>query len=227
MQRFFDLFLSVIALIALSPIFITIVIALRISGEGEVFFTQIRVGLDGKPFQLIKFVTMLKASPNMDNGTVTVKGDARILPLGHFLRNSKLNELPQLLNIIKGDMSLIGPRPQTQRCFDVFLPASKAAIILVRPGLSGIGSIIFRAEESLLDEKSDPVQFYDDVIAPYKGSLEEWYVLNQGILTYFMLMILTVWVVLFPKSRLAWHIFDSLPSPPNELMAGLNYRRHH
>ena len=218
MQRFFDLLFSGVALIVLSPILITIVIALRFSGEGEVFFTQSRVGLGGKPFQLIKFATMLKASPNMGTGTVTVKGDSRILPMGHFLRNSKLNELPQLLNVFKGDMSLVGPRPQTQRCFDVFLPASKKAIIMVRPGLSGIGSIIFRNEENMLYGQDDPVKFYDQVIAPYKGALEEWYVLNQSLSTYFRLMWLTIYVVIFSKSNAVWRVLSTLPPPPELLV---------
>ena len=105
------------------------------------FFLQSRIGKGGKSFNLYKFATMLKASPNMGTGTVTVKNDPRILPMGHFLRKTKINELPQLLNILSGDMSVVGPRPQTQRCFDAFLPASQKAIIQVRPGLSGIGSL--------------------------------------------------------------------------------------
>ena len=99
--------------------------------------------------------------------------------MGGFLRKTKINELPQLLNILKGDMSIIGPRPQTQRCFDAFTPAAQKAITRVLPGLSGIGSIMFRDEENMLHGHADARQFYDHVIAPYKGSLEEWYVNNQ------------------------------------------------
>ncbi len=217
MQRLFDIILSGVALLVLSPLLLPIAFLLRLTGEGEVFFLQSRVGKGGKAFQLYKFATMLKASPNLGTGTVTVKNDPRILPMGQFLRNTKINELPQLLNILKGDMSIIGPRPQTQRCFDAFLPASKKAIIQVRPGLSGIGSIIFRNEENMLHGQTDSVRFYDEVIAPYKGALEEWYVVNQGLWTYFMLIGLTVWVVLFSKSNVAWRLFGSLPRPPLEL----------
>jgi lipopolysaccharide/colanic/teichoic acid biosynthesis glycosyltransferase len=124
---------------------------------------------------------MLKNSPAIGTGTVTIKNDPRILPIGHFLRKTKINELPQLLNILFGDMSVIGPRPQTQRCFDAFTATSQAAIVQVRPGLSGIGSIIFRDEENLLHGQADSVRFYDEVIAPYKGALEEWYVVHQGL----------------------------------------------
>lgn len=217
MQRLFDIILSGVALLALSPLLLPIAILLRLTGEGEVFFLQSRVGKGGKAFQLYKFATMLKASPNLGTGTVTVKNDPRILPLGQFLRNTKINELPQLLNILNGDMSIIGPRPQTQRCFDAFLPASKKAIIQVRPGLSGIGSIIFRDEENMLHGQTDSVRFYDDVIAPYKGALEEWYVVNQGLWTYFMLIGLTIWAVMFSKSNVVWSVFASLPRPPDSL----------
>jgi lipopolysaccharide/colanic/teichoic acid biosynthesis glycosyltransferase len=217
MQRLFDIILSGVALLVLSPLLLPIAILLRFTGEGEVFFLQSRVGKGGKAFQLFKFATMLKASPNLGTGTVTVKNDPRILPMGQFLRNTKINELPQLLNILNGDMSIIGPRPQTQRCFDAFLPTSKKAIIQVPPGLSGIGSIIFRDEENMLHGQTDSVRFYDEVIAPYKGALEEWYVVNQGLWTYFMLIGLTICAVLFSKSNVVWSVFPSLPRPPDSL----------
>ena len=223
MQRLFDIVLSGLALLVLSPLLLPIAILLRLTGEGEVFFLQSRVGKGGKAFQLYKFATMLKASPNMGTGTVTVKNDPRILPMGHFLRKTKINELPQLLNILNGDMSVVGPRPQTQRCFDAFLPASQKAIMQVRPGLSGIGSIIFRDEENLLHGQADSVRFYDEVIAPYKGALEEWYVVNQGLRTYLLCIGVTAWVVLNPESNLAWRVFGSLPRPPDELAAALHW----
>ncbi len=199
MQRFFDIFFSGLALLVLSPLLLPIALLLRLTGEGEVFFLQNRVGLNGKHFKLYKFATMLKNSPTIGTGTVTVRNDPRILPMGHFLRKTKINELPQLLNIFFGDMSVIGPRPQTQRCFDAFTAVSQAAIIQVRPGLSGIGSIMFRDEEKMLHGQVDSVRFYDEVIAPYKGALEEWYVVHQALWVYFMLIGLTVWVVLFPQ----------------------------
>lgn len=223
MQRFFDIFFSALALLVLSPLLVPIAILLRLTGEGEVFFLQSRVGKGGKPFMLYKFATMLKNSPNIGTGTVTVKSDPRILPMGHFLRKTKINELPQLLNILFGHMSVIGPRPQTQRCFNAFTPASQKAIIQVRPGLSGIGSIIFRDEENMLHGQADSVRFYDEVIALYKGALEEWFVVNQGLYTYFMLIGLTVWVVLFSDSGLVWRVFRTLPRPPAELAAQLQW----
>ena len=217
MQRVLDILLSGLALLVLSPMLLPIMLALRLSGEGEVFYVQQRVGRGGVPFGLYKFATMLKDSPNLGTGTVTVKHDPRVLPLGRFLRKTKINELPQLLNIFKGNMSIIGPRPQTQRCFDAFPAASQEQIVKVRPGLSGIGSIIFRDEEELMHASAEPERFYDEVIMPYKGLLEEWYVAHQGLRTYFACILVTAWVVLIPESRLLWRLFWDLPAPPIEL----------
>ena len=217
MQRLLDILLSLLALLVLSPLLIPIVIILLLTGEHEVFYFQERIGRGGVPFKLFKFATMLKNSPNIGTGTITVKDDPRILPMGKFLRKTKINELPQLLNILFGDMSVVGPRPQTRRCFDAFPESSKAAIVRVRPGLSGIGSIVFRDEEEALHASKDPVRFYDDVIAPYKGALEEWYVANQGLRTYVLVILITGWVVVRPQSRIVWRAFRGLPPLPAEL----------
>jgi len=223
MQRIFDIFFSGVALIILSPLLLPLMFLLRVTGEGEIFFPQNRVGREGKYFKLYKFATMLKNSPNVGTGTVTVKNDPRILPMGGFLRNTKINELPQLINIFKGDMSVIGPRPQTQRCFDAFSLSAQNEIKKVRPGLSGIGSIIFRNEEDMMHANTEPDKFYDEIVMPYKGSLEDWYVSNQSIGSYFSLIGLTVWVVLSSNSGLVWTIFKDLPEPPAELWQALNF----
>ena len=221
MQRFFDIVLSGLALLMLSPLLVPLAILLRLTGEGEIFFLQERVGKSGKTFKLYKLATMLKNSPGLGTGTVTVKNDPRILPMGNFLRKTKLNELPQLLNILNGDMSIIGPRPLTRRCFDAFTPAAQHAVIQVRPGLSGIGSIVFRDEENMMHGHKDPAHFYDHVISPYKGALEEWYVKNQGLRTYFTLIGLTVWVVLLPQSKAVARVLGTLPKPGPELARAL------
>jgi len=223
MQRIFDIVFSGIALVLLSPILLPLTLILRVTGEGEIFFPQNRVGLGGKYFKMFKFATMLKDSPNIGTGTVTVKNDPRILPMGEFLRKTKLNEMPQLINIFNGSMSIIGPRPQTQRCFDAFPKMSQNEIIKVRPGLSGIGSIIFRNEEDMMHANNDPDKFYDEIVMPYKGSLEEWYVSHHNFCTYFSLIVLTVWVVIRPNSDLAWKLFKDLPVPPDSLKLHLNY----
>ena len=217
MQRAFDLFFSGIALTLLAPLFFPLMVILRFTGEGEIFFAQSRVGRGGKHFKLYKFATMLKKSPNMAMGTVTVKNDPRVLPVGRYLRKLKINELPQLINIYKGDMSIIGPRPQTQRCFDAFPLSSKRELTKVRPGLSGIGSIIFRDEENMMAKSNMPEEFYDGVIMPYKGLLEEWYISRRNIFSYFAFMGLTVWVVLGLKIGFLWRLYRDLPLPPYEL----------
>ena len=217
MQRIFDAIFSGIALVLLSPLLLPLMFILRVTGEGEIFFPQNRVGLGGKHFKLYKFATMLKDSHNMDMGTVTVKNDPRILPMGGFLRKAKINELPQLINIFNGDMSVIGPRPQTQRCFDAFPLSSQNEIVRVRPGLSGIGSIIFRNEEDMMHANNDPDKFYDDIVMPYKGSVEDWYVSHKNIGSYFSLIGLTIWAVLGLNSGLVWKLFKDLPLPPEQL----------
>lgn len=223
MQRLLDIFISGLALLLLAPLLVPIAVALRLSGEGEVFYTQDRVGLHGRLFGLYKFATMLKDSPNIGTGTVTVKDDPRVLRMGKFLRRTKINELPQLLNIFLGHMSIIGPRPQTRRCFDAFPDSTQQAIVKVRPGLSGIGSIVFRGEEDMLHHHAEPMRFYDDVIAPYKGALEEWYVEHATLRTYLACILITAWVVLVPRSSLAWRAFPDLPAPPPELAPLLAY----
>lgn len=223
MERFFDILFSVAALLVLSPLLLPIGLLLKMTGEGEIFFLQSRIGRDGKIFKLYKFATMLKDSPNMGTGTVTVRGDPRILPIGRFLRKTKLNELPQLLNILLGDMSVIGPRPLTSEQFCFYCERKQEIIKKVRPGLSGIGSIIFRAEEDILHGTKASVNFYRGVIAPYKGLLEEWFVNNKNLYTYFCAIIITVWVVINPRSNIVWKCFKTLPKPPQELQGLLNY----
>jgi lipopolysaccharide/colanic/teichoic acid biosynthesis glycosyltransferase len=222
MQRIFDIVFSGLAIIVLSPLLVPIMFTLRFTGEGEIFFRQQRVGRGGEKFGLLKFVTMLKDSPNMATGTVTVKNDPRILPIGRFLRKTKINELPQLFNILLGDMAVIGPRPQTQRCFDAFPARSQAEIIKIRPGLSGIGSVVFRDEEEMMDTAGDPDAMYDNLIMPYKGLLEEWYVQHRSLWVDTLLTFLTAWVVFTPQSLIVWRLFPNLPAPPEELRPYLN-----
>lgn len=223
MDRFFDILFSGIALVFLSPLLIPVVITLRLTGEGEVFFLQKRVGKDYKKFNLFKFATMLKNSPSMGTGTVTIKSDPRVLPVGRFLRKTKINELPQLLNIFIGDMSVIGPRPLTSETFEAYSNSTKNLIKQVRPGLSGIGSIIFRDEEEIMQGTNASVDFYNNVIAPYKGELERWFVSNKSLYIYFLAIFITAWSVLIPSTKIAWKVFKDLPEPSTELKQALKY----
>jgi lipopolysaccharide/colanic/teichoic acid biosynthesis glycosyltransferase len=223
MQRIFDIILSSFAIIFLSPLLAPIAILLRMTGEGEIFYLQDRIGKDGKTFKLYKFATMLKNSPSLGTGTVTVKNDPRILPAGKFLRKTKINELPQLLNIFFGDMSVVGPRPLTKQTFEAYPVNTQGIIAQVRPGLSGLGSIIFRGEEDILTGANSSLAFYKNSIAPYKGELEIWFVENYSISNYLKTIALTLVVVLFPNSRAAWKAFKGIPVPPDELKELLNY----
>jgi len=223
MQRLLDIIFSLIALIILSPLLLVIIVTLKFTGEGEIFFLQDRVGKNGELFKLYKFATMLKDSPSIGTGTVTLKDDPRVLPLGKFLRKTKINELPQLFNILMSDMSIVGPRPQALRCFDAFPLKYQRIIAQVKPGLSGIGSVIFRDEENILSDHIGSINFYDQIIAPYKGQIESWYVKHQSMGNYFLIIFITIWVVIFPNSNLVWKIFPSLPKPPNKLKLALRY----
>ena len=213
MIRVFDIFFSAIALLILSPIFLLIIPILKLTGEGEVFYSQKRIGKNLKTFNIIKFATMKKDSPNMDGGTITVENDPRILPLGHFLRTYKINELPQIINIFLGEMSFIGPRPCTPETLAFYEQKSKEIIFSKSPGLSGIGSIIFRNEEELLFGEEDREAFYSKHIAPYKQKLEEWFAENASLKMYFLLIFLTIYVVLNKKTKIQYKIFKTLPKP--------------
>ena len=223
--RLLDILFSTLALSLLLPLFIPVVLILRLTGEGEIFFSQKRVGKGGNLFNLLKFATMLKDSPSIGSGTVTLKNDPRVLPFGKFLRKTKINELPQLFNILFGDMSVVGPRPQTRRCFEVFPKDLQPIISSVRPGLSGLGPVVFRDEENILSENSKSVDFYDQVIAPYKGDVEAYYIKVIGMFSYFKIIFLTLWVVIFPKSGAVWKVFPKIPKPPEELKSLLNFFR--
>ena len=156
---------------------------------------------------------MLKNSPSIGTGTITLKNDKRVLPVGKILRKTKLNELPQLINILKGDMSIIGPRPLTKETFNAYKKETQKIIKNIRPGLSGAGSIVFRNEEIFLEKSEDSVFFYNNTIAPYKGDLEVWYANNNNLVNYFTLIFLTFYTVLFGNNKLFWYFFPHAPRP--------------
>tara|TARA_B100000900_G_scaffold168148_1_gene142847 strand:- start:1232 stop:1888 length:657 start_codon:yes stop_codon:yes gene_type:complete len=217
MQRFLDIFLSLTAIVFLSPILITVSIILKFTGENEIFYEQERVGIHGKTFGVLKFATMLKNSPNIGAGEITVKNDPRVLPFGKFLRKSKINELPQLWNIFVGDMSIVGPRPMVPNTFAKYDTNAQNRLNSIRPGLTGIGSIVFRDEEKLLEDKSNAQEFYSNHIIPYKANLETWYVDNVSLSLYLKCIFITAWVVIFPKSKIHLNFLRNLPSIPDNL----------
>ena len=215
--RFFDILFSLLVLLFLLPLFAPIVLILRFTGEREIFYRQVRVGQFGSTFDLLKFATMLKDSPTIGAGEITLKNDPRVLPFGRFLRKTKINELPQLFNILLGHISVVGPRPMVPNTFIKYSPEAQSELKKVRPGLTGIGSIIFRDEEKFLEGKADPRKFYDDHIIPYKNKLELWYVKNNSISTYFKIIFVTAWVILFPRSNIYERFFSKLPKLPESI----------
>lgn len=212
-KRLMDIALSALALLVLSPLLIPVCIGLLLTGEHYVFYFQERIGRYNKKFGIWKFATMLKNSPNLAGGLHTTRRDPRVLPLGNFLRMTKINELPQLINILTGDMSIVGPRPLVDKTFEPYPEHVKKVIYNVRPGLTGIGSIVFRDEERLLSGSRMPLdQFYAQYIAPAKGELELWYQKHLSFWTDCMIIFLTAWVIVFPKSKLLNKVFKDLPA---------------
>ena len=217
MKRILDIVFSGLGMVLLSPLLLPLACLLKATGEGEVFYIQTRIGKNGSPYGLLKFATMLKDSLNMGSGEITISNDPRVLPLGKLLRKSKINELPQLWNILVGDMSVVGPRPMVPNTYANYPEKAQEILNTVRPGLTGIGSIIFRDEEILLDGREDPIEFYNKNIIPYKSELEIWFVENNSLWLYIKTIFVTAWVVIFPASKIADRVFNGIPRLPESL----------
>lgn len=217
-MRVCDLLFAVVGTIVLLPLMVPVMIGLKLTGEHDIFYIQTRVGRGGRDFGMIKFATMLKDSPNLAGGTITQKDDPRILLMGRFLRRTKINELPQLLNIMAGQMSLVGPRPVTRGHYNEYTPAMRAEIERVLPGLTGIASLVFRDEESILSRMGGDRRYqHSKVIAPYKGELEVWFTSHRTLRTYFLVITLTACAVVWPKGSLWKVAWPDLPRPPQGL----------
>jgi lipopolysaccharide/colanic/teichoic acid biosynthesis glycosyltransferase len=214
-KRIFDIVSSSIVCIILAPFLLPIIILLRLTSEGEVFYLQERIGLNKKPFMIYKFATMLKNSSKMEGGIITIQNDPRVTFMGEFLRKSKINELPQLVNILIGDMSVVGPRPVMKASFEAYPSKIQKVIYNVKPGLTGIGSIIFRDEEDLIsnikNDGGDIWDFYKNTIYPFKGEVEIWYQNNKSFFLDIKLIFITLWVIFSPNSKIYEKLFKDLP----------------
>lgn len=214
-KRILDLIIAGVAFIILLPLFVVVGGILSVTGEREVFYRQSRIGFLNKPFKIWKFATMQKNSSSLGTGSLTLRNDPRVTPFGKILRKTKMNELPQIINVLLGNMSVVGPRPQMKVDFLKFPENIQARIYNAKPGITGIGSIIFRDEEKWISEaEGDPHEFYKHEIAPYKGAVELWYQKNLTLHTDLLLIFLTAWVIIFPKSNLIFTLFKTLPPPP-------------
>ena len=217
-KRIIDSFLALIALILLSPILLPVSFILLLTGEHSVLYRQRRVGYSNRRFRIWKFATMVKGSATMGTGSLTLRNDPRVLPVGKYLRKTKINELPQIVNVLLGNMSIVGPRPLMEVDFKKFPLHIQNKVYNTKPGITGIGSIIFRDEEKWISNANmDPHEYDRLVIAPYKGELELWYQENLSLKTDVKLVFCTVWVILFPSSQLPFKIFKGLPPKPAAL----------
>ena len=213
-----DTFLALIALILLLPVLLPVSIVLLFTGEHSVIYRQNRIGQFNKNFRIWKFATMRKGSSKMGTGSLTLRNDPRVLPVGKYLRMTKINELPQIINVLIGNMSIVGPRPLMEVDFLKFPDHVQKSIYNVKPGITGIGSIIFRDEEKWISNSGmDPHEYDKKVIAPYKGEVELWYQENQSFATDAKLIFCTVWAILFPDTQIAFKIFKGLPEKPESL----------
>ena len=212
-KRFFDLLFSLVALVILAPLLIPIMIILKLTGEREVFYFQKRIGHKNREFDIWKFATMKKDSPNIGTGEITLRNDPRVTNVGRFLRRTKINELPQVFNVLVGDMSIVGPRPLMKKSFELYNPEVQKLIYRTPPGITGIGSVIFRDEEEIISNSPDIQAAYRQIFK-YKGEVEMWYQKHISFYTDTMIIFLTAWHIIFSKSQLVYKVFPSLPKRP-------------
>jgi lipopolysaccharide/colanic/teichoic acid biosynthesis glycosyltransferase len=213
-KRFIDIIIALTALVILSPLLIPVIIILLLTGEHEVFYFQKRIGQNGKSFFIWKFATMVKNSPNIGTGEITLRNDPRVTSMGKFLRKTKVNELPQIFNVLKGEMSIVGPRPLMEVSYQLYSKEQQHQIYLSKPGITGIGSLIFRDEESLVSAAENPREMYQSIF-PYKAALEIWYRQHASVITDFLIIFLTAFSIISPKQNLHNKVFKNLPPRPD------------
>lgn len=180
-KRIFDIFVSFFGLILFSPLFLIISILIKLDSPGPVFYRGERIGKFGKPFRIFKFRTMIKGAEKL-GGPSTAADDPRLTKIGKFLRKYKLDELPQLINVLKGEMSLVGPRPEVKMYIEMLKPEKKEKILSVKPGMTDLASLWDFHEEEILKGSSDPEKTYMEKIRPKKIELQLEYVKNHSFL---------------------------------------------
>jgi lipopolysaccharide/colanic/teichoic acid biosynthesis glycosyltransferase len=215
LKRLLDLFVALALVVVLSPFLLIIIVLLLLTGEHEVFYTQSRIGFKNEKFDIWKFATMLKNSPSLGSGSITLRNDPRVTSIGHYLRITKINELPQFINLLIGNMTLVGPRPHMDVDFRLYPPHIQKIIFNVKPGITGIGSLIFRDQEMIFTKaKVDPHLYYQKFMAPFKGDLEIWYQNNMSFYLDLKILILTAWIIVKPSSDIIYNFFPELPPTP-------------
>jgi lipopolysaccharide/colanic/teichoic acid biosynthesis glycosyltransferase len=180
LKRLADVAMAMLLLIVLSPLMAVVAVAVKLGSPGPVFYRHVRCGRSGRRFRMIKFRTMRKTA-DQEGAAVTTAGDPRVTKVGRFLRKTKLDELPQLWNVLCGDMSIVGPRPQVAFFIKSHYPDDERRTILsVRPGITGPTQVMCRHEEEMLAEQPDPDSFYKYTLLPRKIASDVWYVRNVG-----------------------------------------------
>jgi lipopolysaccharide/colanic/teichoic acid biosynthesis glycosyltransferase len=181
-KRLLDIACAAVGLVLLAPLFACVAIAIKIDSRGPVFFRQERVGRNGRSFRILKFRSMVAHSASL-GPALTARDDMRITPFGSFLRKTKIDELPQLLNVVAGSMSLVGPRPEVPEFMKLYTPEQRDIILSMRPGITDYASILFRDESALLDQRRNPMDIYRYQIMPIKFLYYERYSRDVGAVT--------------------------------------------
>ena len=211
-KRFFDIVFAVIGLLLTSPIVLFVILLKKITGEKEVFYIKGRVGKGGKLFPFIKLSSMIPAQKGEKTSSLTLSNDSRITPLGHFIRKTKIDEFPQFVNILRGELSFIGPRALMPKIHKDYSKKVKQELTKIRPGVTGLATVVFRNEAELLAQSdyTNELEFYKEVIAPAKGAIEMIYTKNQGFILDFTILLLTIWQIFIPQSLLGykWLIYS-------------------
>ncbi|MBX9790224.1 MAG: sugar transferase [Pirellulales bacterium] len=192
-KRLFDVVISALGLVALAPLFALLALAIKATSRGPVFFRQERVGRDFRPFRIYKFRTMVVDAPQLGR-QITAGRDPRITSIGHVLRKTKLDELPQLINVLTGDMSLVGPRPEVPKYVEMFRPQF-AEVLRVRPGITDLASVKYRDESEILGAASDPEAVYVERVLPDKLALASQYVREASFWFDVRLLFATLWKI--------------------------------
>lgn len=203
-KRVLDFTVAAFGLAVCAPLFVLIALLIKLDSPGGVFFAHERVGRYGRKFKVLKFRTMVKNAPQL-GGAITAGGDPRITRIGKVLRQTKLDELPQLWNVLKGEMSLVGPRPEVEKYVQLWDPALREIVLSVRPGITGLTQIRYRHEEHLLAAQPDPEKYYREVLLPRKLQSDAEYVRNRSLR-------LDLWIL----GRTVAALFERAPSeaPP-------------
>lgn len=196
MIRLFDIFFSFLGLILLLPFLVLIALFIKLSSNGPVLYKQSRIGLNVAEFNVFKFRTMRMNSDKL--GLITVGGrDPRVTPIGYYLRKYKLDELPQLINVLIGNMSLVGPRPEVKKYVDLYT-IEQRKVLSIRPGITDWASIYYRDENVILGDSSDPEKDYIEKVMPDKLDYNQIYIQNYGVLEYFKIIFSTLWHIVVP-----------------------------